>query len=276
MPISLPVLIISDMAKIIDIHTHAFPDALADRAMKTLAGEVEWIEYYLDGRVSSLLDSMDRAGVDISVVSSIATKPSQFEPILNWSQSIQSDRIVPFPSVHPKDPNAIEHIRQVRASGFAGLKMHPYYQAFILDDPELTPLFREIADQKLLLLMHTGFDIAFEYIDRAGPQRILNLLDQVPNLKLIITHMGGWQQWEEVTKLVIGKKIFMDISYSFDFLGAESMREMILKHPDDYILFGTDSPWADQFRDIEKLKQLNVPPDKLEKILGANAELILK
>lgn len=268
--------IIAAMAKIIDIHTHAFPDALADRAMKTLAGEVEGIEYYLDGRVSSLLDSMNRAGIDISVVSSIATRPTQFEPILNWSQSIQSDRIISFPSVHPGDPDAIEHIRQIKASGFAGLKMHPYYQDFTLDDPELTDLFREIANQKLLLLMHTGFDIAFEYIDRAGPQRILNLLDQVPDLKLIITHMGGWQQWEDVTKLIIGKKIFLDISYSFDFLGHDQIREMILSHPEDYVLFGTDSPWADQSRDIEKVKQLNLPADNLEKLLGKNAEQLLR
>jgi hypothetical protein len=43
---------------------------------------------------------------------SIATKPSQFGPILEWPKKISSDRIVSFPSVHPADPDAAAKVRK--------------------------------------------------------------------------------------------------------------------------------------------------------------------
>ncbi|MDO8303094.1 MAG: hypothetical protein Q7T18_07625, partial [Sedimentisphaerales bacterium] len=90
------------MNGIIDFHTHAFPDAIAVRAMQSLQHGCD-IQAQLDGKISSLLASMDSCGIETSVVCSIATKPSQFESILKWSEQIQTERILPFPSVHPDD-----------------------------------------------------------------------------------------------------------------------------------------------------------------------------
>ena len=156
---------------IIDFHTHAFPDALAERAMARLRGESDQVRAWLDGRVSSLLESMDRAGIGRAVVCSIATKPDQFEKILAWSGQIASDRIIPFPSVHPRDPQARERIGRVAEAGFKGIKFHPYYQEFDLDDPVLMPLYDRIEQAGLILLCHTGFDVAFPRIRRADPVR---------------------------------------------------------------------------------------------------------
>ena len=88
----------------------------------------------LDGRISSLLKSMDEAGIERSVICSIATKPEQFEPILKWSKEIASERIVPFASVHPADPLAAQQVRAVARAGLRGIKLHPYYQRFDLDE----------------------------------------------------------------------------------------------------------------------------------------------
>ena len=52
---------------LIDFHTHAFPDALASRAMSSLGGRVDFAPTS-DGTVSGLIKSMDEDGVDISVV----------------------------------------------------------------------------------------------------------------------------------------------------------------------------------------------------------------
>ena len=53
--------------RIIDFHTHAFPDPIAARAMPQLEAEGN-IEAALDGRLASLLRSMDAAGIDAAVV----------------------------------------------------------------------------------------------------------------------------------------------------------------------------------------------------------------
>ena len=92
------------MAGIIDIHTHAFPDPIAAAAIPALEKEGN-IKAYLNGTVSALLASMDRSGIEQSVLCSIATRPEQFDTILEWSTTIRSERIIPFPSLHPRIPN---------------------------------------------------------------------------------------------------------------------------------------------------------------------------
>ena len=88
--------------QIIDFHTHAFPDDLAARAVSALE-KGAGVPAMLDGKVSSLLKSMDRAGIERSMVCSIATKPAQFQKILDWSKAVRSSRIIPFPSIRPAD-----------------------------------------------------------------------------------------------------------------------------------------------------------------------------
>ena len=261
---------------IIDFHTHAFPDALAERAMRQLLSETDSVTAYLDGKLSSLLASMDANNIERSVLCSIATKPSQFEPIFQWSRQIQSDRILPLPSVHPQDPDGPEHVRQIAEAGLLGIKMHPYYQNFNIDDTQLDPLYEAIQAEGLLLTLHTGFDFAFEWIDKAGPKRIAHILNQFPDLKLVTTHLGSWQQWHEVETFLIGKPVYMETSFSVKYLDHDQLRRMILAHPPEYILFGSDSPWTDQAAEIEAISKLNLPEELLDKILYQNARKLLK
>ena len=88
------------MTGIIDFHTHAFPDSIAKKAIPVLEKEGN-IPAFLDGTVSSLLSSMNNSGIEKSVVCNIATKIKQFDSILDWSEKIRSDRIIPFPSINP-------------------------------------------------------------------------------------------------------------------------------------------------------------------------------
>ncbi len=259
---------------IIDIHTHAFPDRLAGRAVPYLEEE-GGIHAHLDGRVSSLVDSMDGAGVDVSVVASIATKPEQFDSILSWSESIAGSRIIPFPSVHPSDPRVVERVTEVRRRGFSGLKLHPYYQEFALDEKRMTPLFERIEEEGLILLLHTGFDLAFERYRIADPKRIDVLIQRHPGLRLITSHLGAWEDWDQVEKYLLGRNVYMDTSYAFRFIGSDRARRFLLAHPEDYILFGTDSPWGNQRSDREEIEHLDLPESLKRKILGGNAAALL-
>ncbi|MBN1815817.1 MAG: amidohydrolase family protein [Sedimentisphaerales bacterium] len=263
------------MEGIIDFHTHAFPDALADRAMAALSAEAPQLPYYHDGRVGSLLKSMDAAGIGRSVLCSIATRPNQFEPILEWSKQIRSERIIPFPSIHPDDPNPGIHIAKVADEGFKGIKMHPYYQSFLMDEPRLYRTYELISRHNLILVLHTGFDIAFERIRRADPARILQVIKDFPELKLVTTHLGGWEQWEEVEATLIGKPIYMEISFTHGYISSDNVMRMLRAHPGDFLLFGTDSPWDDPSEALQRIAQLKLGKELEEKILVRNAQRLL-
>lgn len=260
---------------VIDFHVHAFPDALAPRAMKVLLEEAPGIKAYLDGTVGDLLRSMDRAGIERSVVCCIATKPGQFEPILQWCREIRSERLIPFPSVHPADAACHDAIRRIREEGFLGIKLHPFYQDFFADEERMLRFYEEVLRRDLLLVMHTGYDIAFPRIRRADPGKLMQIKQRFPDLRFVATHLGAWQQWEEVRRLLIGREIYMEISFALDELDAAQAREMILRHPDGYVLFGTDSPWTDQAQTLALVEKLNLASEKLKAILSDNALSLL-
>ena len=262
------------MQGIIDFHAHAFPDQVAASAIPYLEEEGA-VKALHDGRIASLLELMNRDGVDKSVICSIATSPSQFEAIISWSMQIRSDRVIPFPSFHPSDPEMLEHIGMIRAEGFKGIKMHPYYQQFFLDDETLFPAYEKICALGLILVMHTGFDIAFPRIRRCDPRQILNVLTRFPELKMVTTHLGAWQQWGEVEELLAGRNIYMDISYTLDQIDPQTARRIILKHPREYILFGTDSPWSGPQETYKNLQALELGAAREELILRKNGLALL-
>lgn len=263
------------MRGIIDFHTHAFPDVIAERAISILEKEGN-IKARLDGRISSLLASMDNYGIERSIVCSIATKPSQFESILSWSKSIRSERIVPFPSFHPEDSNFKERISAIREEGFLGVKFHPYYQDFDIDEERLFPVYEEIIKKNLIVVMHTGFDFAFPRIRKADPCKIMKIKGLFPELKIVTTHLGSWDDWDEVEKYLIGRDIYMEISFSLELLNKERAREIILRHPSTHILFGTDSPWTDQGETLSLLKGLGLDEEREKMILRENAMILLQ
>ncbi len=266
------------MQGIIDFHTHAFPDDLAQRAMGTLVEEgmkKSDVTAHLDGRVASLLSSMDRNNIEKSIVCSIATKPSQFLPIFAWSQKIRSDRLVPFPSIHPDDAHAMDKVSRIKDEGFHGIKFHPYYQNFIIDEKKLFPIYKRISAEGLIVLMHTGFDLAFDRKRICDPERIMHVIENFPDLKLVTSHLGAWEDWDEVERLMIGKRVYMEISYALDLLDPKRARRMILAHPAEYVLFGTDSPWTGQDKTLSLLKGLQLGQERERKILRENALALL-
>lgn len=256
--------------KVIDFHTHAFPDELATRAMAHVGVKSD-VPAALDGRIASLLRSMDSSGIERSVICSIATKPTQFKGILDWSKKVRSDRLIMFPSIHPGAPDVLDQIRTVQAEGFSGVKIHPYYQDFDLDEPRMDPIYECLRECGLLVFCHTGFDVAFARVRRADPERIWKVIAKFPGLKFIATHLGAWEDWVEAQRWLIGKPVLLETSFAIAYAGAEAVRRLMLAHPADYLIFGTDSPWAGQAEEIARVKALNLPDDLQQKLFYGNA-----
>lgn len=264
--------------EIIDFHTHAFPDALAERAIPALEHEAieagSDIKAFHGGKVSDLLHSMDEAGIERSVICSIATRPEQFKSIFRWSEDIASARIIPFPSFHPEDRDYREHIKRIAGEGFLGVKFHPYYQEFYLAEDRMLPIYEALAEAGLMIVMHTGFDIAFPRDRRCDPAQVVEVYERFPGIKLITTHLGAWEDWDEVRELLIGKPIYMELSFAVEYLGA-GMREMMEAHPSEFLFFGSDSPWTGQAETLAAVQGLGLSDELLEAVLSGNARRML-
>jgi hypothetical protein len=94
-------------------------------------------------------------------------------------------------------------------------------------------------------------------------------------LKFIATHLGSWQQWQEVQEKLVGTNVYFDIAFSLEYLPKEMARTIILAHAPERVLFGSDSPWAAQENTIALLQDLQLDPEREAQILGGNAERLL-
>jgi predicted TIM-barrel fold metal-dependent hydrolase len=155
------------------------------------------------------------------------------------------------------------------------MKMHPYYQNFVLDEERLYPICREISEQGMILVMHTGFDIGFPRERIADPVRIVSVVERFPDLKFVASHCGAWELWDEVEEHMAGRNIYMDLSYALHLMDSEQARRIILKHLPMRVLFGSDSPWADQTEVIKELERLNLVSELTAKTLYDNSESLL-
>lgn len=259
---------------IIDFHVHCFTDELAPKAVPQLE-KCANITARLDGTVSSIKESMKKAFIDKSVVLSIATKPSQTEKINTWSSSIQDDSIIAFGSVHPENENWRDELLRLKNMGIKGIKLHPDYQKFFVDDEKMYPVYDFAGELGLIILFHAGIDIGLPAPYHATPERLRRVVDAFSGVKFVAAHMGGFSHWDGVEEYLLGTNIYFDTSYSLSFMDPVQVRRIINNHGYKKILFATDSPWGDQSEEIEKIRGFSFEPDVEKAILGLNAKELL-
>jgi predicted TIM-barrel fold metal-dependent hydrolase len=127
----------------------------------------------------------------------------------------------------------------------------------------------------LIVLMHAGFDIAYPRDRVADPARIAAVARRIPGLRLVAAHLGGWEDWDEVRRHLLGLPVWLDVSFSLHCMSREAARALILEHRPGYVLFGSDSPWFDQAGTIALIEGLGLDDAARTGILYDNARRLL-
>ena len=260
---------------IIDIHVHCFPETLAPRALSVLAERAGTAPHF-DGTVPQLRTVMERAGIDRAVLQPIATKPEQTVGVNRWAFKAQDERVISFGTLHPDYPQWRDELKWLVEAGIKGVKFHPNYQEFNIADPKLFPLYEAIFTAGLIVLFHSGVDLWYPDSGQAHPRQLKQVLTLFPGATIIAAHMGGFRTWEAVEEYLVGTALYFDTAYSLGELGAARMEKIIREHGVEKILFGSDTPWSDPQAEIAKLKSLQLTEEEREKILGGNAQRLLR
>jgi predicted TIM-barrel fold metal-dependent hydrolase len=269
---------------LIDVHAHTFPDAIAERALKKLVEKTgHLIEPAGNGTVLGLLDHMRRDRVDYAVVCPVATKPDQFGGILAEALNMREGKrgedarrhLIPFASVHPSDDARFAHLAEIAKQGVLGVKLHPYYQSFTLDAPEMLDYFRCCRDNGLIVQCHCGFDIGFPFDPICNPARVAHVFRDVPGLKLIAAHLGGWRNWDEGVRELADQPLYLDTAVLTPDFGNEAARRIIREHPAAWTVFGTDWPWLGYTEGLRYIRSIGLSPAHEAAVLGGNAARLL-
>jgi len=265
---------------IFDSHVHLYPDRIAVQVTASLGGKF--------GNAPAFLASVDgcrahdaRAGVSVSLNLPVATSPDQVVPINRWAKAVNDaahepkrgdePRILSLAALHPALPDLPAQVEAIAAAGFAGVKLHPEYQLFTLDDPRMDPCWEALAAHGLVAYLHAGGERVFRPPFHTRPADFLALHRRFPGLTLVAAHLGGYKMWDEAERLLCGTGIYLDLAHVFGWCEADQALRIIRRHGADRVLFATDAPWQDPADVVRAILALPIPDADRRKILSGNA-----
>ncbi len=257
--------------KIIDFHTHCYPEFLAARAMSKVDG-TEFKPVY-DGTYRGLMEDNERSGIDKAVVLCIANRPAHEKNVNDFALEVNAQGgLIAFGSVHPFSSDYKYFVDMLFERGIKGMKFQPFYQEYEVNDRRAMAVYEYIAEKGMVLLLHSGVDLIVKG-HFCTPKKVREVLDCLKYPKTVLAHMGGWGYGEELFKEIVGQSCYLDTSFSLRYEDDATKKRFVDSHGADRILFGTDRPWVDAKTDIEVVKALG--EDIAQKILYKNAADLL-
>ena len=254
---------------VIDTHTHVWPDSIAPKA---LAHSIPDLPQVGDGKVSSLIDVLDAAGIDRAVCLGVAVVPEQVELANKVAGSLDPSRFIGFGSVHAQlSPE--ENLASLQRHGLRGAKVHPLFQGYGLDDPGLLETL-DAMQGSFAVTIHVGAGGSGDVNRGCTPQLLRRLVELFPRLDIIACHFGGYRMIEEAEQTVIGLPVYVDTAWppTVAGVGAKKLREVIERHGTERVLFASDWPMADPRKELDALESLGLADDDLAGVLGGNFE----
>lgn len=262
---------------IIDFHTHIFPDAIAAKTIASLENRAG-VKAATDGSLKGLLTSMTQSDIDMSVILPVVTKPEQFDNINSFAKMVNetyTGKLMSFGGIHPDCEDYREKLNYIKSLGLPGIKIHPDYQKVMIDDMRYMRIIEYASELDLIIVTHAGIDIGLPKPVHCPPDKMRKVLDTVQPEKMVLAHYGGWMQWEQVYEYLAGENVYLDTSFTLDYIEPDMFLKILHKHPEDKILFATDSPWSDAAKGVQIVKELPIEEEWKEKILSENAKQLL-
>lgn len=269
----------------VDIHTHTFPAHKAPEVLATLVRKSASrcpLRPQGNGTIADLVRQEVEDGFDRFAICPIAVRPEQFNYMTRFLHALSSGaagleaqkRVIPCVSLHPDDKDAEVHIQTLIELGAKMVKLHPYFQQTRLDSRKMIRLLRIITEAGLPILCHTGGDISYDSDPMAAPLQIVNVYRRVPGLRMICAHCASWRHPEAI-RFLLGRSIYVDLSYQKQGGTEPTVRAFAERHPQDFVLFGSDWPWGRPGKHADTIASWNIDKPRLDAIMGLNAKRLL-
>ena len=256
-----------------DIHTHVYPDAIAQKATDSVK------EFYhigganMSGTTAMLLERLQAAGISRSLILPVALRPDRVQGINDFilSETQQHPEFVGFRTVHAGMDRIGDEVQRIMDMGLRGIKLHPDSQRFHIDDLRLYPMY-EAMEGKIPIMLHMG-DHRYDY---SHPVKLRKILDQFPRLQAIAAHFGGYSMYETAYDLLKDTDCIFDVSSSLMFMEPGVPEKFINLYGAERMAYGTDYPLWDPVQEMERFMQLKLTPAQQEQIAWKTAHRFLK
>lgn len=261
--------------EIIDAHAHIYPEKIAAKATDTIGIFYDIKMEMPAGTAEQLLEDGKRAGISRFVVHSVATTAHQVRSINEFikRECDLHPEFIGFITLHQDltEEEVFKEVEWALANNMHGIKLHPDFQKFNIDDEAVEKFYRA-ADGKLPILFHVGDD----RYDYSKPRRLVKMAKKYPGVTFIAAHFGGYRCWDDSPLYVGLDNVYFDTCSSLPFISAEKAKELIELLGAERFFFATDFPMWDAKTELERFNKIPLTDEEREKIFSENIKKLLK
>jgi predicted TIM-barrel fold metal-dependent hydrolase len=271
---------------IIDCHTHIFPDEVKKNRESFCRQDKVFSSVYHNPKAkiigaAELVDSMDEAGIDQSVICGFPWNESELCSLHNQylfdSAARYPDRLIVFLLLRFSAPDwSAKELHRGIKNGAKGVGEIAFYdQEMTLQDIEtMTLIFREMEQKKIPLLLHTNEPLGHSYPGkgRTPLEVFYRFALAFPSLKILLAHWGGglpfYELMPEVAKAM--RNVYYDTAAS-PFLYSKKIYGVVKEIVGvERIIFGSDFPLVRPQRYFQEMEESGLSKEDRKKVLGLN------
>ena len=187
--------------------------------------------------------------------------------------------LIPFGTVNPTLPDWQEDLRRCQEEHkMPGIRLHPSYHGYTLDDPRFIDLLRRAAGRKIVVQIALNLEdertqhplVRVSEVDTAP---ILRLLPNLPGLRLVIQNRRRKPSGKLLGRLSYHGEVYFDFAM---LEGVGGISKFIDEIPGDRLLFGSHYPFFYFESALLKVKESELSKAQRDAIFNGNARLLLE
>lgn len=274
---------------IIDFHTHIFPPGIRDKREEYVSRDATFADMYTSPKAKiataeDLLESMDEAGVDVSVALGFAWREHglcvQHNDYLLEASAKSGGRIVPFATVNmaADEAEVTKEVSRCVEAGAKGLgELRPESQNWDLTGEPGARLAALAKEHGLVLLFHVTEVGGHEYPGKDGLQlgAFYRFAMEHTDLAIVGAHFAGGLPFAMPEAPQVSLTALADTA-ARRFLYPDSVyRDAIARWGPDRLLLGSDFPLVSQTAQVEDIRKNVIEEPEQVLVLGGNAARLL-
>ncbi|NOS70418.1 MAG: amidohydrolase family protein [Verrucomicrobia bacterium] len=186
--------------------------------------------------------------------------------------------LLPFGSINPKLPDWEDELRRcVEQHSMPGIRLHPNYHGYKLNDPDFARLLRRATDRGLIVqlalvmederMMHPLMRV--EPVDTAP---LADLIKATPGLRLVLLNALGKLRGKPLSNFIAAGEVYVEFSM---LEGVGAISSLLAQVQVERVLFGSHAPLFYFESSLLKLKESPLTEDQLQAIRYRNAKRLL-
>jgi uncharacterized protein len=186
--------------------------------------------------------------------------------------------LIPFGTVNPTLPDWKEDIRRCHKTfHMPGIRLHPNYHGYTLDDPRFAKLLELAAARGLVVQLVAWMEAERHLLlnphePEVDVKPLADKIAPLPRLSLVLTNYDHSSHDESIRELLKNKHVYFDFTRASN---AEEIAQLIVRTSSERVVFGSCAPLHNVELSVSKLNEMKLSPDVRRKISSANAASLL-